>query len=114
MGACANIFGVVDLFDITTPAGCVVEESSYEETYDVDEAMNTDSQIGRACPKPWGKATARISGRGRITPATLTATEVAVGVQFTTSRMLKEKNDGEPNFDITEEKFLNNPYYAEA
>lgn len=106
--ATSDIFGVKDLFGITPPAGGVVEESSCEENFDADEVIDGEGEVARACPKTWGRKTARIRGRGSITPVTLVGQTITAGVEFITSRVLREKNDAEPTFEITQESFIDN------
>lgn len=101
----SDIFNVTDFWNIDVPDGCVVEESSCRDSVGVDEVLGPDGEYARVCPKPFGQTTASIRGRGDMPHATLVAQDIGIGDAYVSSRMRREKNDGEPSFEITQKSY---------
>ena len=99
------IFNVKTFFGITKPTGCVVEESSCEDSVGMDEVLGDDGEYQRVCPKPFGMTTAQIRGRGNMPHATLTAGTIGIGEAYISNRVRREKNDAEPSFEITQKSY---------
>jgi hypothetical protein len=104
---CGDIFNVGTTFGIATPSGCVVEESNQEDTVELDEVRGGNGEIARVCPKTYGVRTASIRGRGDMPHATLVAGGITLGSSFVTSRIRREKNTGEPSFEINSKAYFN-------
>ena len=98
-------FGITNLFGLTKPVGCVVEESSYEDEVEAKTIRDETGTTCRAVPGNMIKTTVSIKGKG--TASISVAVGSLSGSVTTISVKNAENNDEFPSFEMTGTAYRN-------
>jgi hypothetical protein len=104
----SSAIGVANLFGVSVPSGCVVNESSTETTVEVKTIRSQAGVTVEA--KPMRMAETKVMTRGRGIPALsliAASSSVAISTLIATELNITESNSDLPDFDLTSISYSN-------
>lgn len=94
--------GVVDLFGVTVPTGCVVNESSSEDSVEVKTVRNASGVTVMAKALLMGETKVTLRGKGFPSLGLVAAhSDVSIDTLVTTEINISESSDDWPDWDLT-------------
>jgi len=103
-----SAIGVTELFGVSAPSGCVVNESSTEDTVEVKTIRNQAGVTVMAVPMKMAETKVTLRGKGIPALSVIAAhSTVALDTLVATELNVTESNNEHPDFDLTSVSYYN-------